>query len=425
MKIAAIIAEYNPLHQGHRYHMEKARELSGADYVVAALSGDFVQRGAPAVFDKYQRTQMALLAGADLVLEIPSVFAAGSAEDFAFAGVALLSGLGADGFLIFGSEAGDTAPLLSAASILNEEPEGFQALLRSFLSQGLSYPLARERALSAFSGTSEISSSCGVFSSPNNILGIEYCRALLKQQSQLKPLTVLRRGGYHDPGLIAGSPDPDSPSCFSSASAIRKAIQEWDMEKSGDLWEALSSHIPQELRSFYDAPLPLYTDDLSLLLNTAILSLSHSGRSFADYEGFSPELAARLGKHLYSASSWEGRIAQLKTKNYTYTRISRALLHLVLGVTKGMCQAMRENGYAPYARILGFRKNALPLLSYIKRNTSVPLITKTADSERAVGPEIFSFLQQDFYASHIYQAVRSAKYRVPAENEFTRQITIL
>ena len=169
MKIAAIIAEYNPLHQGHRYHMEKARELSDADYVVAALSGDFVQRGAPAVFDKYQRTQMALLAGADLVLEIPSVFAAGSAEDFAFAGVALLSGLGADGFLVFGSEAGDTAPLLSAASILNEEPEGFQALLRSFLSQGLSYPLARERALSAFSGTSEVSSSCGVFSSPNNI----------------------------------------------------------------------------------------------------------------------------------------------------------------------------------------------------------------------------------------------------------------
>ena len=182
MRVNGIIAEYNPFHNGHRYQMEESRRLTGADYTVVVMSGDFVQRGAPALADKHARAEMALRCGADLVLELPALYAASSAESFAAGAVALLHGLGAVTHLCFGSECGDVDALGQIAALLLDEPEQYRTALKAFLKQGLSYPSARAGAISACREAGEaLPEGCGeILASPNNILGIDYIKALLR-----------------------------------------------------------------------------------------------------------------------------------------------------------------------------------------------------------------------------------------------------
>ena len=188
MDTVGIIAEYNPFHSGHRFHIQQAKERTGARYCVAAISGSFVQRGGPAIYDKYLRTRMALTCGADLVVELPSLFATGSAEDFAACGVALLSGLGAVDALCFGSEEGAIEPILQAASLLADESPQLSALMKEYIRQGASWPQARNRALLALvqaSSLEHIQLWNRLLGSPNNLLGIEYCKAILRQKAPL------------------------------------------------------------------------------------------------------------------------------------------------------------------------------------------------------------------------------------------------
>lgn len=207
MKVVGIIAEYNPFHRGHEYQIRYVRETLGADYVIVAMSGDFVQRGAPALMEKYLRAEMALLGGADLVLELPIQVSTASAEGFAAGGVSLLDGLGCVDELCFGSECGDTEILMETARILVAEPPVYRDFLQKNLRDGMSFPLARSRALTSYvakSAISDVSSGDGHFifpeqmdsilSSPNNILGIEYCKALLRQNSSIRPHALLRKG---------------------------------------------------------------------------------------------------------------------------------------------------------------------------------------------------------------------------------------
>ena len=211
MKIVGLITEYNPFHAGHLYHMQQARELTGADYCVVLMSGSFVQRGEPAIFDKYLRTKTALLAGADLVLEIPAAFSTASAHEFAAYGVALLSAIGVDA-VVFGSECGQIEILKQAAYALNHESAEFQERLRKGLKAGLTYPQARAKAL-------EMEDTwASVLSSPNNILGIEYLRAAEDLHSPMEFYTISRKGsGYHEDTLADAN--------FPSASAIRGIIR--------------------------------------------------------------------------------------------------------------------------------------------------------------------------------------------------------
>lgn len=442
MKTTGIIAEYNPFHLGHLYHLEEARKQTGADYIIAVISGDFVQRGEPSIFDKYVRTQMALLCGADLVLEMPSVFASAGAEDFASCGVALLSQLGVVDTLFFGSECGDITALSQAAALLCEEPEEFSHTMKKYLKKGLSFPLAREQALKNFSPEPLLNLSL-----PNNILGIEYCKAIQKQNSSLTPITILRQGDYHSSSLEDNPCPPEkvSSQCYSSASAIRRELLRTrflpmepaqtgrGLSESGQIshlptsfcTDRLDPHIPACIHPLYTSSLPLSVEDFSTLLNYAILQYRQKSIPFSSFEGISDELAFRLEKYLYSGAGWEERIMELKTRNYTYTRISRALLHLLLGITVSMAWSMRQDGYASYARILGFRKSASPLLSAIKKQSSIPLVTKTADAKNYLGPSPWKSFEQDLYASHIYQSVLSGKYRIPAKNEFTQPLPIL
>lgn len=408
-----IIAEYNPFHNGHAYHIIKAKELANAEYAVVVMSGDFVQRGSPAIYDKYTRTAMALSCGADLVLEIPSVFASSSAEDFASCAVALLNGLGAVDSLCFGSESGDMEKLSAIATILANEPAIYSEELRIQLKKGAAFPKARNAALVTSGAVREEDAS--ILSSPNNILGIEYLKAIYRQDASLIPLTIERNGSdYHDPLL--------TPDRFCSATGLRKALKETDHLSSE---ETIFDYVPEPVKLKILESKPLYYDDFNLLLNTALLRLSMEGIPFQNFADVSDELAARITKQLPDYHTFEEKINQLKTRQYTYTRISRALLHILLGTTNQLTAAGRQAGYAPYARILGFKKTSVPLMGEIKKRGSIPLIAKTAGAETGFTGAAASMLRHDFYSSHIYQTVLQAKYDIKVKNEFTQSVVIL
>ena len=405
MKIVGLITEYNPFHAGHLYHMQQARELTGADYCVVLMSGSFVQRGEPAIFDKYLRTKTALLAGADLVLEIPVAFSTASAHEFAAYGVALLSAIGVDA-VVFGSECGQIEILKQAAYALNHESAEFQERLRKGLKTGLTYPQARAKAL-------EMEDTwASVLSSPNNILGIEYLRAAEDLHSPMEFYTISREGsGYHEDTLADAN--------FPSASAIRGIIRN-SLSKDKDLLDILASHLPAVTHPAYTGAVPVFVDDFSELLNAAVLQMQATF-SIAD---LSPELATRLAKPPYFPLSFEERIQALKTRQLTYTRVSRALLHLILGMREEDISRWKDEGYALYARILGFRRQSSPLLSCLHKKSSIPLITKMADAAQNLSPSALALLEQEVYASHLYQTVRIKRGGV-FQNEYTEGLVFV
>lgn len=433
MKTTAIIAEFNPFHKGHGYLIQEARRRTGADFILVVMSGDFVQRGAPAVYHKYLRTRMALLGGADGVLELPCLYATSSAEFFAQGAVTLLHRLGIVDYLCFGSEAGEIAPLAHLASLLLNEPERYQSALLSHLKKGLSYPGARCAALTelvsgsflpkgaSLSGEKE---PAALLSSPNNILGIEYCKALFSLSSSITPITVKRLGaGYHDAALSSGSP--------SSASALRQYLEE-----SGRLSEPLSS---QELRSlreqFPESVYRLLTEnrqfthtltwqDFSEMLHYKLLSRQAQG--FADYLDCGGELSNKICRMLPEYDGFASFCRKLKTRELTYTRVSRCLLHILLDITTPPCYLepfSRRSLPLPYARLLGFRRQSEKLLSLIKKNSGIPLITKLADASALLSEEGQKLLSQDILASEIYEAA-AQKQREPL-NEIRQSPVIL
>ena len=421
MKIVGLITEYNPFHAGHLYHMQRARELTGADYCVVLMSGSFVQRGEPAIFDKYRRTKAALLAGADLVLEMPVAFSTASAHEFAAYGVALLSAIGVDA-VVFGSECGQIETLKQAAYALNHESAEFRERLQKGLKAGLTYPQARAKALEEtqadrtsvenvddFHANTDVSEShiwSSVLNSPNNILGIEYLRAAEALHSPMEFYTISREGsGYHEDTLTDAK--------FPSASAIRGIVRN-SLSKDKDLLDILASHLPAVTHPAYTGAVPVFVDDFSELLNAAVLQMQATF-SIAD---LSPELAARLAKPPYCPLSFEERIQTLKTRQLTYTRVSRALLHLVLGMREEDISRWKDESYALYARILGFRRQSSPLLSCLHKKSCIPLITKMADAAQNLSPSALALLEQEVYASHLYQTVRMKRGGV-FQNEYT------
>lgn len=418
MKVCGIIAEYNPFHNGHEYHLRESLKRSEADYKIVVMSGNFVQRGEPALLDKHIRTEAALRCGADLVLELPAFYAAGSAEYFAAGAVALLAKTGVVTHLCFGSECGDIALLQEFARIYAEEPEDFQESLRFKLKTGLSFPAARAAAL--LETRPALSTSLSVLSSPNNILGIEYIKALLRRNSTIKPLTIFRNGsGYHDREL-------NSP--LSSATALRQAIE------NGIPLQQLSSQVPGEALAVYDKYFaehaPVFMDDFSALLHYRLLSEQHTG--YTDYMDVSEDLSDRIVNNIYRFTTFSSFCDLLKTRELTYSRISRCLLHILLNIRKDeVDKYVSQLDYVPYARILGFRKDAAPLLHELGRCTEIPLISKLADAGKILEEPALQMLRRDIMISHIYSSVCAGKSILQPsrerlmKNEYTTPIVIL
>ena len=406
--ITGIIAEYNPFHNGHAYQIEQARLLTGCDFLVVVMSGDYVQRGAPAVFDKYTRARMALACGADLVLELPVACSCASAEFFASGAVSLLDGLGCVDFLCFGSESGDLQSLMEPARILAKESPVFQEALRRGLSLGLSFPAARKEAFRACASNPDI------LDLPNNILGIEYLKALLQRESIIKPVTIKRKGqGYHDTLLDSG---------FASASGIRRFLKQEEAPLSAlpALKESLPDPVMEVLTDTLAHTLPVWEEDFSMLLRYELLRQSAS--DLTRYADISPDLGRRLKNCADKFSSFSEFVALVKTKDVTYTRITRALFHILLNLTG---EDTRNSVAMPYARILGFRKDHSRILGLLKENSRIPIIPKAADYKTYLTPDLQPLFEKDLFAANLYETIAAAKQKRAFLHDLKRSPVIL
>lgn len=403
MIVNGIIAEYNPFHNGHKYHMEQCKNATGADYTIVVLSSNFTQRGEPAILDKFVRARMALENGADLVLELPISHAASSAEYYAQGGVSILDQLGVVDHLCFGSECGDIEVLQEFAKILSEESSAYVKDLKSGLSIGHSYPRARNRAITV--SNPDMAKNEYILSSPNNILGIEYLKALLRLDSSMKPFTIMRAGSdYHD-RFVSTS--------FCSALALRQAIL------SGQDIESLSSQMPESAFRIMQETLremsPVTIDDFSHMLLYKLLMDQDLG--YYGYMDVSHALSDRIRNQLKTFSGYTAFCNSLKSKNMTYARICRCLLHVMLEIKKEDYLAFGNPAKIPYARVLGFRKDAQPLLNAIKNNTSIPLITKLADAKSLLDDHAYSILCQDLRRGSVYESILAQKCGKHARDE--------
>lgn len=410
MNVLGIIAEYNPFHLGHAYQIETLKKETHADYVIIAMSGNFVQRGAPALVDKYTRARMALECGADLVFELPVLFSTASAQYFAIGGVSLLENTGVVTHLGFGTEHENLTLLKEVSDILMQNPPVFQTRLQQELKNGLSFPAARAKALEAVFASKEHSNLPQIqemLASPNNILAIEYLNAISLLESSMVPSPLLRKGkGYHDTAISEG---------FCSASAIRKHLQ-------GGKTAIDTTAMPESaLQLLTDYPHAfLFEDDFSQLLHYKLLT--ETVETLADYADSSPELANRMLNARYSFASWSQFCELLKTKNTTYTRISRLFLHLILNITSDDYKIFQKQAPDSYLRVLGFRKSAAPLLSAIKKSAGMPLITSAADAHHHLSPDALSLLQMDITASDIYHLMLKTKGSQQLRNDYRHPI---
>lgn len=420
MKTAGIIAEYNPFHKGHEYQIRYTKEKLKADYVIVAMSGDYVQRGTPALISKHVRAEMALRCGADLVLEMPVSISTASAEAFAMGGVSLLDSLGVVDMLCFGSESGEISALRELAEILVEEPEEYKKLLKSFLSEGLTFPAARSQALTEyfknprnFNGddfdgvlTPLLNEVTQILNTPNNILGIEYCKALLRLNSQIRPVTIRREGmGYHETTVPDGnstvaSPDLQSPTdFFASATAIRNLI----LQDSPDP-DALASQIPGQAFPVFQKAVNsgefLTENSLDSILSYCLMK--ENVKSLSSYMDVSEDLARRIINQQNLLLSFSQSISVLKTRELTQTRIQRALLHIILNIHTAPTQI-------PFARVLGFRRESSELLSQIKKHSRIPLITKLADAQKLLDSEGNQILSETVFSSNLYEKLLCLK----------------
>ncbi len=420
--ITGIIAEYNPFHKGHGYQIEKIRELTADRYVLVIMSGDFVQRGAPAIFDKYARTRMALLGGADAVLELPSCWACGSAEYFARGAVGILDALACVDHLCFGSESGDAAACQKLGRVLAREPEEFQNFLRSFLKEGLSFPAARKKALTVYleNHPSEnvrsqinIPEMLNLLDSPNNLLGIEYCKALSRLNSQIAPVTLKREGaGYHEKEISRSMP---------SATALRRALIGAE-GKNFSLSRLLSHTQPDSVAAFTEELLssqrPVTEEDFSLLLKYQLLL--RSPEELAHFADVSLDLARRIGREQNRFVSFSQFASLLKTREMTYTRISRVLLHILLEI------AQEDLAGTPgYVRLLGFRKESSPLLRRLQDNSRIPVITKAADYRKLIPENQWRGFEKDLFCADLYESVKTEKSQKPFVSDLQKAPVIL
>lgn len=410
MKVASIIAEYNPFHTGHLFHIEETRRITHADYILVIMSGDFVQRGTPAILDKYARAEMALLCGADAVIELPVRFACTSAEFFACGAVFLLDYLKIIDYLCFGSECGNLNALQSAAQLLAKETASFQEKLRKQLKQGESYPSARMKALSDQFPNEVLST---LLSEPNNTLGVEYLKAIERIKSRIIPLTCKRQeAGYHDETFHPN---------FSSATALRKELLTNGCKN-------LKTYVPKAafpvLEREYQHTFPILTENFSLPLYYKIRTDIENKVSLCSYQDISSDLEARITHMLNHFHSFEEFAAALKTKQYTLTRINRCLLHILLNIKKPAA-SLTETCIPSYARLLGFRKSSTALLSAIKLNSAIPLITKMADAQKILPENSFSLLSQDIFAADLYRKAQEIAYHTSLANEFTHPLILI
>ena len=411
MKAVGLVTEYNPFHNGHLYHLNKAMESTEADISVAVMSGDFVQRGEPAVLDKYTRTSMALNSGVNLVVELPVNYAVSSAESFATGALKVLDHIKADS-IAFGSESGDIEGLSELAHILCDNEDMLYKEISKYTANGISYAAARQKTVEKLTDKD----TAEMLTSSNNILAVEYLKAIIKNKYAIKPYTIKRQGDSYN--------DTDIRSEYASATALRENL------KAGNI----SEYIPVKAGLILSSNTNyIYPDDITEVLFTRLLDILFASNydknvfieNVMQYPDVSKEIAGRLYKSVMDmitrtvpqgaeskdngVFSFGSLCEHIKTKEVPLSRIKRALVRITLGLDK---KHMEKYANEPYIRVLGFDKKGQEYLSYIRKTVEVPLITKTADYKE--------MLLDDIHAANIYNMIVAGKYGVKELGDFVR-----
>ena len=411
MSNVAVIAEFHPYHNGHHYLFEEAMSLSHADHAITLMSGNFLQRGSIALWDKYTRAEMAVADGFDLCLELPFVYATGSAGDFADGAVAILKNLHAIDYLAFGVEEAEPELFEQVAEVLTEEPENYQLALKQALKTGASYPKARQTAIASICGDS----AAALLKTPNNTLALSYLCAIRKLQADIKPIFIKRiSNDYHD---------TDLQTQISSATAIRTALA------TGSDVSVLAAQVPTTTYSRMKAPTHTYLSDA--MLTPFVQACRLREPELSDICDISPALADKL-QHAPYPIDYETLVEQLKTKDITRSRIARALLHLLLGYTESDRRKFIGSGYAYYANILALKKDSSGLIRRLHEVSEIPVITKKADFDSVLsaypatltGPAR-TMWQYDLRATELYNCIYYNHYGVTLPNDYTRKLPVL
>ena len=384
-KVVGIIAEYNPFHNGHSYHIQNTKALTGADFVVSIMTGNFTQRGNTSVVDKWEKTKMALNGGADLVIELPTIYSISSAENFANGAVKILKTLGIVDSISFGMEADDISTLNNIANVLYVEPPEYKAILEHELSKGNSFPKARENALMMY--LNDIKRYANVLKGSNNILAIEYLKALKKQKSNLVPIGVKREKVYYNSTKIIDE--------YASATGIRNLLLHNQLEEVRKVVPAKTySLLLNNIRQ------GTYVLDITAYNNEIIYKLrSMTVKEIANL----PDVNEGLEYLIKDASNKTNNLIELinkiKSKRYTQTRVQRILLYALLGITKKDMEISKK--MTPYIRVLGCSENGKMLLSQI--NSKAKVITSFKKFEKTnKNRKIKRMLELDKKATDIY-----------------------
>lgn len=387
-KVLGIVAEYNPFHNGHLYHLMKSKQEAQADFCVAVIGGNFTQRGEPSLIDKWFKTESAILNGVDLVLELPVLYATSSAENFADGAVKLLDSLKIVDILSFGAETSDLNVLNDFAEILYKEPRQYKTLLSTELKKGISYPKARENALMMY--LNDIRKYSNILSSPNNILGIEYLKALKKNKSNIEPIVIKRTNAGHSDLEFNGN--------IASATAIRNLVNEDDIFDVENLMPASSYSILSECVNHGFILNSLSTYEKEIIYSIRMMD----AKEISEFQDVSEGLENLIKKAADSCNNISDLIKIISSKRYTETRIQRILLYILLDITKKDIMLSRK--ITPYARILGFNEKGKQLISQIV--TANPRIEFVSSVKKFLkecpDKNLIRMLEKDILATNIY-----------------------
>lgn len=387
-RVLGIIAEYNPFHNGHAYHIKQSIEQTNCDYVVCVVSGNFVQRGNTSIVDKWTKAKMAIANGADLVIELPTIYSTSSAENFAEGAIKILDEIKIVDSISFGMETDDLANLNNVANVLYQEPKDYITMLNHELSRGVSYPKARENALMMY--LNDIKRYANVLSSPNNILGIEYLKAMKKLKSKLNPIGIHRKKVFYNDEFIVDD--------FASATAIRKMIINRQFD---DIMKVMprSSYVllAKELQKGH------YVLDLSKFQSEILYKLrSMTIEEIRELPDVTEGLENAIKNAANSCNNIIDLVNMIKSKRYTQTRIQRILIYCLLGITKKMMETSKNT--TPYVRVLGFNENGKKLISEaMAKNKKLNLVTSVKKyMDESKNKVLKEMIQTDIYATNIY-----------------------
>ncbi len=411
MKICGVITEYNPFHLGHQFQIDEIKKRFEVDYIIVVMSGNFVQRGEPAIFDQFTRTKLALIGGADVVIQLPTFYSTASAENFAYGAVSLLNQLGIIDILCFGSESGEINQIKDIAKFLSNEPANFKNALKSELKKGFSYPKARSLALNA---TYHHNPLDDLLKGSNNILGIEYLKALYTLKSHITPTTIQRVGASY----LSESFNEVLP----SASAIRKHFYEKSSAPPpiSELTSAMPIEVVEALISHDYSP--IYMDDIFQIIKYQLeIKCEYEINDIYD---FNIQLFKRLKNSLDKASNYKDFLNIVTTKNYTKTTIQRSIMHMFLNIKTSDLNYLNSHGHQ-YVRILGFKKSSKEVLHKLKNTCELPLVTNVKDHYKLLTPYGKYLLETEIKYTNIYNQLVVYKYHINKNNDYRQAIIVV